>query len=160
MAASKKAILDVGREASFQKLRRELLTASGFEVSSAGSFRGVKRLGAKRFHAVVIGAWVSPQDRDQIVQLVRARNPEASVVFYYDGKIEGTELADAILNCHGDHADLVRILEHLFSKQKDGGKGGGTTRRLAAIAVTIASGFLNLISTLAWDRIELSSAMF
>ena len=140
MGSIKKAILDVGREVSFRKLREALMSAAGYKVMSVASAASAERLGRRRYDAVVVGAWVRPAERNRVVKFVKAQNPEARVVFYYDEKIEGTEAADAILNYRGDHHDLVRILQHLFQKTKAGAERSMRKTRGSLAALVLALG--------------------
>jgi len=150
MGSATKSILNVGPEQRFRKIRHELMQGAGFTVVSAPSLASVEKLAKKKFHALVVGAWMTKADRDRVVDIVKERNPSASVVFYYDGKIDGTEAADAILNAHGDHQDLIRTLQHLLSKPEGKGGGGPGMRALKGIAmvlVSMGSAVLNVADT-------------
>jgi DNA-binding NtrC family response regulator len=150
MGAVKKAILDVGRELSFRKLRQALMSAAGYRVTSVGSAASAERIGRRKYDALIVGAWVPPAERNRLVKFVRAQNPGARVVFYYDEKIEGTEAADAILNYRGDHHDLVRILQHLFRKTKAEAKERmhRTQRGLAALLLALGPAFAEIAQSL------------
>jgi hypothetical protein len=144
---AKKTILDLGREVTFRKMRKELLASAGFLVTSVGSLEEATKVADKRFDALVVGAWITQSERSRVVKMVKECNPEAQVVFYHDGKIDGAEIADAILNCRGDHRDLVHTLRHLFAKAKDRGRGGRVgkaARGIAGIAISIGSALLEL----------------
>lgn len=116
-------MLNVGVEPNYRNLRHLLLSEAGFSVTSVQTAKAaaeaVKR---KRFHVLVVGAWVSKEERNRAVRLVKEKYPQAVVVFYYDQNIDGTETADAILNFRGDHADLVRTIQHLLAKSEGAGE--------------------------------------
>lgn len=136
----KTSILNVGQEQSYQKLRHNLLSEAGYTVFSVESASEAEALAAKKkIHMLVVGAWVSKAERNRVVRLVRERNRQARVIFYYDQTIDGTEEADAILNYRGDHSDLVRTVQHLLAKvdkQDRGGRGTQIVKHLAALVLT------------------------
>ena len=139
MGTSRKSILNVGRERAFLETRHDLLLNAGFSVVSADSLTAAEKLAKKKFDALVVGAWMTSEERNRVVKLVKEKNPTASVVFYYDGKIDGTEAADAILNARGDHQDLVHTLQHLLNKPEGSGRGGGGMKALKGIAMVLVS---------------------
>jgi DNA-binding NtrC family response regulator len=143
-SSRKKSVLNVGRKSDFPELRHSLLVDAGFEVLSPESLENATTLSAKRrFDAVVIGAWVSKLERNRLVELAKKKNGMARVIFYYNEKIEDAECADALLSAHGDHADLIRTLRHLFENAENEGRGRALGR-MAMIAVWIGSGLLQV----------------
>ena len=128
-------VLNIGREASFRELRHQLLVDAGFTVFSVETVNEAEAaINRKTPQVMVVGAWVPRADRDQVVKMVKVRNPRATVIFYYDQNIDGAEQADAILNFRGDHSDLVRTLQHLLSRS-----ASKAFRHLAAIATSVGS---------------------
>ena len=132
MGAHQVAVLNVGREPSFRELRHRLLIEAGYTVFSVETVaESEEALNNQPCDVLVVGAWVPKADRDQVVRMVKDRNQKATIVFYYDQNIEGTEQADAILNFRGDHADLVRTLQHLLSRTR-----GAAFKHLAGLSAT------------------------
>lgn len=149
-----RAVLNVGIEPTYQNLRHMLLSEAGFAVTSVETTKGAaEAMKGKTFDVLVVGAWVSKDERNRAVALVKERNPAAVVVFYYDQNIDGTETADAILNYRGDHADLVRTIQHLLARIDRKGDGGGPkpkVKRMAALAGSVGTSLAGLVTELPW----------
>jgi DNA-binding NtrC family response regulator len=132
-------VLNVGREPSFQALRHQLLVEAGYTVFSVTTVAEADAaIKDKHPQVLVVGAWVPRADRDQVVKMVKVRNPQATVIFYYDQNIDGTEQADAILNFRGDHSDLVRTLQHLLSRTNK-----QSFKHMAVLVTSICSPWLS-----------------
>lgn len=147
----KRAVLNIGVEPTYQHLRHLLLADAGFAVTSVNTAKAVaEAMKRKTFDVLVVGAWVSKDERDRAVQLVKEKNTKAVIVFYYDQTIEGTETADAILNFRGDHADLVRTIQHLLAKSehKDGDGGPRAKAKLAALFSSVGTTLAGLVAEL------------
>jgi len=147
-----KKILDIGVESSFRELRHRLLTKAGFAVTSVESAKqALEAIKRTQYAVLVVGAWVTKEDRNRVVRAVKDRNPNAKVIFYYDQNITGTEEADAILNYRGDHADLVRTVQHLLARanrQDRDGDGDKPKRQLAAVIASVATALSGLLADL------------
>lgn len=147
-----KAVLNVGVEPTYQNLRHMLLSEAGFAVTSVEKTKAAaEAMKRKTFDVLVVGAWVSKDERDRAVRLVKAKNPKSVVVFYYDQTIDGTEAADAILNFRGDHADLVRTIQHLLARVDRKGDGGGPkakAKKLAALAGSVGTSLAGMVAEL------------
>jgi len=146
-----RAVLNVGVEPTYQNLRHMLLSEAGFAVTSVETAKAAaEAMKRKTFDVLVVGAWVSKEERNRAVRLVKEKNPGAVVVFYYDQNIDGTEAADAILNFRGDHADLVRTIQHLLAKidQKDGGGPKAKANKLAAVIGWVGASVAELVAEL------------
>lgn len=147
-----KSVLNVGVEPTYQNLRHLLLSEAGFAVTSVDTAKAAaEAMKHKTFDVLVVGAWVSKDERNRAVRLVKEKNPEAVIVFYYDQNIDGTETADAILNFRGDHADLVRTIQHLLAKTKrKDGEGGPKAKanKLAVLAGSVGTSLTALVTEL------------
>jgi DNA-binding NtrC family response regulator len=86
--------------------RHKVLVDAGFHVISADNKDDVLRLlKTHRFHVLVIGHLVPMADRNEVASQGKFLQ-NARVIFLYNGRIAGAEVADAVLSVDGSPEDL------------------------------------------------------
>ena len=111
-------ILTVGMLLDLLKVRNETLRAAGFEVSSCAGTSHAKWLFRKHRHPiVVIGHAVPTAERNQFAAYLRRTSPQTKIVFLYEGRAEGAQLADAIVNVEEGPAYVVQTVQYLLRKR-------------------------------------------
>jgi DNA-binding NtrC family response regulator len=116
-AAPQITVLSVGRAGPLFTKRNNLLAKAGFTVVTATTPEEAIRT-AKSAHprTVVIGHRVPPAERLEILRSIRRVDSTVTAILIYDQKIDSAEMADAILNVHGDPRDLIQTVHYLLSK--------------------------------------------
>jgi hypothetical protein len=112
-------ILSFGIVKSFLEERARLLASHGFNVSSVSQKDEMLRL-AKMIQpdVVVFGHAVPPGLRSSLSTSVKKINPEAILIYMYQGSTAGTEMADAVLNLDSEPSTLVETLKYLLEQHK------------------------------------------
>jgi PleD family two-component response regulator len=91
-------VLSVGYALAPFKERNAVLAAAGLAVREAiGLVQALRMIEDEEFDVVVLGAALSTEDRNRIAQVTRRRKCNSKIIMLYDGRITGTELADAII---------------------------------------------------------------
>lgn len=91
-------VLSVGYALAPFKQRNAVLAAAGLAVREAiGLVQALGMIEDEEFDVVVLGSALSSDDRNKIARAARRRKPDSKIVMLYDGRIAGTELADAII---------------------------------------------------------------
>jgi hypothetical protein len=86
--------------------RHKILVAAGFRVTSVDNRDDVLRLlKSHRFHVLVIGHLVPMEDRNAVASQGKFLQ-NARVIFFYQDRIAGAEMADAVLSVDGSPEDL------------------------------------------------------
>jgi hypothetical protein len=86
--------------------RHKILVDAGFRVISVDNRDDVLRLlKSHRFHVLVIGHLVPMEDRNEVASQGKFLQ-NARVIFLYNGRIAGAEVADAVLSVDGSPEDL------------------------------------------------------
>jgi hypothetical protein len=132
-------VLNLGKEQTYMDLRHRLVAEAGYGVASIGVAEEAEVIARNtKIDVLVVGAWVPKAERDQAVRIVKQNNLQATIIFYYDQNIDGAEEADAILNFRGDYSDLVRTVQHLLAKAKQGrGQNRGESKLKNLAGVTL-----------------------
>jgi hypothetical protein len=112
-------ILSFGIVKDFLDERARLLATHGFKVSSVSQKDEMLRL-AKMMppEVVIFGHAVPPGLRTSLSVAVKKINPEAYLIYMYQGSTDGTEMADAVLNLDSQPATLVETMKYLLERHK------------------------------------------
>jgi DNA-binding NtrC family response regulator len=137
-------VLSVGYLQEFLKKRNEHIARGGHQVIPATSIEQSRALASEdKFDVIVFGHFVPTEDRNTIARYFKEHFPQIAVIFLYEGHIEKAELADAILNAHGDPEDLVQTITYLHERQRSDWKG--RAKGLACISAMVLPESLNHI---------------
>ena len=112
-------VLSVGYALAPFKQRNAVLSAAGLAVREAiGLVQALGMLNDNQFDVVVIGSALTTPDRDKLAHAVKIQGNSTKIIMLYDGRITGTELADAIIAAD----DPQRVVEtiQLFGEQAKG----------------------------------------
>ena len=91
-------VLSVGYALAPFKQRNAVLAAAGLAVREAiGVVQALEMIESDEFDVVILGAALSTDDRNHLARATRLRKRDSKIVMLYDGRITGTELADAII---------------------------------------------------------------
>lgn len=91
-------VLSVGYPVAPFKQRNAVLAEAGLAVREAvGAVQALGMIKDEDFDVVVLGSALSSDDRDLISKTMRQRRRHSKIIMLYDGRITGTELADAII---------------------------------------------------------------
>ena len=91
-------ILSVGSIPDLLKQRTAALTAAGLSVSeAAGLAQGLRMINADQFEIVILGYSLQSDERDKLARAVRRCMRDCKIIMLYEGRITGTEMADAII---------------------------------------------------------------
>ncbi len=114
-------VLSVGYAVAPFKQRNAVLAAAGLAVREAIASQAMASMDDAEFDVVVLGSALSTEDRDAIARVARQRKPECKIIMLYDGRIAGTELADAIL-ADDDPQRVVDTIQLFGEEAKAKGK--------------------------------------
>lgn len=91
-------VLSVGYALAPFKHRNAVLAAAGLAVREAiGLVQALRMIADEQFDVLVLGAALSTDDRNKIAHAARERKQDTKIIMLYDGRIAGTEIADAII---------------------------------------------------------------
>ena len=91
-------ILSVGCIPALFQQRNAALSAAGLAVhEAAGTAEALRMINANVFDIVILGYGLQPDERDKLARAIRRRKRDSKIVMLYQGRITGTELADAII---------------------------------------------------------------
>ena len=137
-------VLSVGYLQEFLNKRNEHIARGGHTVIPATSIEQSLALASEdRFDVMVFGHFVPTEDRNTIARYFKEHFPPISIIFLYETHIEKAELADAILNVHGDPKDLVQTITYLHERQRS--DWAGRAKGLACISALVLPSSLNYI---------------
>jgi DNA-binding NarL/FixJ family response regulator len=110
-------VLSVGHPGPYFTQRNYLLAKAGLAVVKATTAEeAIQAARSTHPRTVVIGHRVPPAERLDILRGIRRIDSTVKAILFYDQKIDSAEMADAILNVHGDPRDLIRTIHYLLSK--------------------------------------------
>ena len=112
-------VLSVGYALAPFKQRNAVLSAAGLAVREAiGLVQALGMLNDNQFDVVVMGSALTIADRDKLAHAVKLHGTATKIIMLYDGRITGTELADAIIAAD----DPQRVVDtiQLFGEQRKG----------------------------------------
>ena len=111
-------VLSVGYPVAPFKQRNAVLSAAGLTVREAvGAVQALGMIKDELFDVVVLGSALSGDDRDLISKTMRQRRRLAKIIMLYDGRITGTEMADAIIA----DDDPQRVIDTIRLLTENGG---------------------------------------
>jgi DNA-binding response OmpR family regulator len=106
-------VLSVGYALAPFKQRNAALSAAGLAVREAiGLVQALEMIQNDDFDVVVLGSALATDDRNEIARRARKRRQNTKLIMLYDGRIAGTEMADAIIAADDPQRviDTVRLL--------------------------------------------------
>jgi DNA-binding NtrC family response regulator len=137
-------VLSVGYLQDFLKKRNEHIERGGHQVIPAMSIEQSLALANEdKFDVMVFGHFVPAEDRNNIARYFKEHFPHIAVIFLYESHIDKAELADAILNVHGEPADLVQTITYLHERQRS--NWTGRAKGLACVSAMVLPQSLNYI---------------
>jgi len=137
-------VLSVGYLQEFLKKRNEHIAGGGHTVIPATSIEQALALASEdKFDVMVFGHFVPTEDRNTIARYFKEHFPLIAIIFLYETHIEKAELADAILNVHGDPQDLVQTITYLHQRQHT--DWAGRAKGLACFSAMVLPSSLNYI---------------
>jgi hypothetical protein len=111
-------VLSFGYIADLLKARHELLSASGFEVTSLETKTAViRKLESEAYDVLVIGHGVPIQHRTEVAGKAKCLN-KTLVIFLYRWNINKAEYADAVLSVDGCAEHLLETIRRIASEAK------------------------------------------
>ncbi len=91
-------VVSVGYALAPFKERNAVLAAAGLAVREAiGAVQALGMIEDEEFDVAVLGSALSTEDRNTLARAARRRKADTKIIMLYDGRISGTELADAII---------------------------------------------------------------
>jgi len=91
-------ILSVGCISELFRQRNAALTAAGMKVSeAAGLAQGLRMIDGDVFDIAILGYGLQAEERDKLARALRRRQRGCKIIMLYEGRITGTEMADAII---------------------------------------------------------------
>lgn len=110
-------ILSFGIDQDFLERRAQLLARLGIKASSAAQKDEAIRL-ARQMHPdiAIFGHKVPAALRANLTRSFKKINPTLQVICIYDGSIEGTEEADAVLNLRTEAQVLAETIKYLADR--------------------------------------------
>ncbi len=91
-------ILSVGSIEDLFRQRNAALIAAGLAVSeAAGLAQALRLINSEAFEIVILGYGLQAEDRDKLARAIRRRMRDCKIIMLYEGRITGTEMADAII---------------------------------------------------------------
>ena len=91
-------ILSVGSIPVLLKQRNTAMVAAGLSVSEAASgAQALRMIDVDAFEIAVLGYGLQADERDKLARALRRRQPNCKIIMLYEGRITGTEMADAII---------------------------------------------------------------
>ncbi len=91
-------VLSVGYASEPFKQRNAVLSAAGLAVREAiGAVQALAMIEGEDFDVIVLGPGLPTEDRNKVVRAARQRRTDTKIIMLYDGRIAGTEIADAII---------------------------------------------------------------
>jgi CheY-like chemotaxis protein len=113
-------VLCIGYLRNFLEARSALLRDAGHSVHCAATAEEASAyLSIGNYDVCIFGHGVPEEDRNNMAARVRLTSPNVAMIFLYSGSIKKAEMADAILNVHGNLPDLVQTVEYLTSKKRE-----------------------------------------
>jgi DNA-binding response OmpR family regulator len=106
-------VLSVGYALAPFKQRNAALAAAGLAVREAiGLVQALDMIKNEDFDVVVLGSALTTEDRNNIGQAARRQRQNCKLIMLYDGRITGTEIADAIIAADDPQRviDTIRVL--------------------------------------------------
>ena len=106
-------VLSVGYALAPFKERNAALAAAGLAVREAiGVVQALDMIENENFDVVVLGSALATDDRNHIGCAARRRKQNCKLIMLYDGRITGTEIADAIIAADDPQRviDTIRLL--------------------------------------------------
>jgi hypothetical protein len=139
-------VLSIGYLQDFLRKRNLHIRNGGHKVTPARSVQAAIDLAEQdAFDVLVFGHGVPTADRNFIAGHFKSAYPRVAIIFLYESRIEKAELADAILNVHGDPGDLVQTIEYLSQRKPPEGKSFRNTACLMAVVLPSIGGILSKI---------------
>ena len=112
-------VLSFGYIADLLKARHDLLSASGFEVTSLETKTAViRKLESENYDVVVIGHGVPIQHRTEVAGKAKCLN-KTRVIFLYRWNINKAEYADAVLSVDGCAEHLPETIRRIAGEAKE-----------------------------------------
>jgi DNA-binding response OmpR family regulator len=112
-------ILSVSRNTLLLVKRNNALAVAGHSVCSPKTPEDAPLMLAQGdFQAVIIGHSVSPEQRKQIIPVLRKVRSEIPIIFVYASPEPGQEpLADLCVDVADDPAELVKVLDNNIASE-------------------------------------------
>jgi hypothetical protein len=111
-------VLSFGYIADLLKARHELLSASGFEVTSLETETAViRKLESEVFDVLVIGHGVPLRDRNEVAGKAKCQTG-TQIIFLYRWNINKAEYADAVLSVDSCAEHLPETIRRIAGEAK------------------------------------------
>jgi DNA-binding NtrC family response regulator len=111
-------VLSFGYIKDLLTARHELLSASGFEVTSLETKNAVvRKLESQAYDVLLIGHGVPIQHRTEVARKAKCLN-KIPIIFLYHWNINKAEYADAVLSVDGCVEHLLETIRRIASEAK------------------------------------------